>query len=373
MARDIKPAFRLPLILLGFFSLVLGICTGLVRIGWTIPLPSAGLIAVHGPLMVSGFFGTVISLERAVALGRRWAYIAPLLTGLGGAALAFDPATVTAAGLMSAGSIILLAASLYVAARQRALFTITLALGAACLTMGNLLWLVGLPIRHAAAWWVGFLVLTIAGERLELSRFLPPSRGALGLFGLILASMLLGLAVLTVDARLSQILALALLALTAWLLRYDIARRTVLQRGLTRYIAVCLLSGYAWLAVGGTILLLGGGFDSGNLAYDAGLHALFLGFVFSMVFGHAPIVVPSVTRLSMHYHPLLYVPLFLLHTSVLLRLVGDTAAGETLRSSAGVLNAAALVLFIVATIVAVLSSASGFTAQVKATTDRPAG
>src|SRR3972149_6584847 len=47
------------------------------------PLPLA-----HGPLMVSGFLGTLIALERAVALRARWTYIGPLLTSLGGLFLA---------------------------------------------------------------------------------------------------------------------------------------------------------------------------------------------------------------------------------------------------------------------------------------------
>ena len=45
------------------------------------------LVAFHGPLMVGGFLGTVIGLERAVALGRGWAYVAPLATALGAVAL----------------------------------------------------------------------------------------------------------------------------------------------------------------------------------------------------------------------------------------------------------------------------------------------
>jgi hypothetical protein len=50
-------------------------------------LTSAPLAALHGALMVSGFFGTVIALERAVALGHRWAYLGLLSGGLGGFAL----------------------------------------------------------------------------------------------------------------------------------------------------------------------------------------------------------------------------------------------------------------------------------------------
>ena len=37
--------------------------------------------------MIAAFFGTVISLERAVAVGFNWAYLAPLTAGLGGIAL----------------------------------------------------------------------------------------------------------------------------------------------------------------------------------------------------------------------------------------------------------------------------------------------
>jgi len=53
--------------------------------------PPAG-IAWHGALMASAFFGTLISLERAVALGRLWAYAAPLACGAGGVALVGDAA-----------------------------------------------------------------------------------------------------------------------------------------------------------------------------------------------------------------------------------------------------------------------------------------
>ena len=46
----------------------------------------ANLVELHGPLMVFGFLGTVISLERAVALRRPWGYLAPAGT-IAGAAL----------------------------------------------------------------------------------------------------------------------------------------------------------------------------------------------------------------------------------------------------------------------------------------------
>ena len=45
-------------------------------------MPSVQFIVVHGPLMVVGFLGTLIGLERAVALGRLWPYGIPMLSGV---------------------------------------------------------------------------------------------------------------------------------------------------------------------------------------------------------------------------------------------------------------------------------------------------
>jgi hypothetical protein len=84
-----------------------------------------------------------------------------------------------------------------------------------------------------------------------------------------------------------------MLALALWLLRYDIARYTVRKTGLTRFIAVCLLSGYIWLGLSGLLALRFGGVTAG-FQYDALLHTLFVGFVISMIFGHAPIIFPAV-------------------------------------------------------------------------------
>ena len=46
---------------------------------------------------------------------------------------------------------------------------------------------------------------------------------------------------------------LGFIALALWLARYDIARKTVRRPGITRFVAVNLLLGYGWLALGGLI------------------------------------------------------------------------------------------------------------------------
>ena len=60
--------------------------------------------------------------------------------------------------------------------RQRSIALLVQLLGAVCGLGGIALWTRGLPVALVVVWWLGFLVLTIVGERLELARiaFLSP-------------------------------------------------------------------------------------------------------------------------------------------------------------------------------------------------------
>jgi hypothetical protein len=129
------------------------------------------------------------------------------------------------------------------------------------------------------------------------------------------------------------------------LLRYDIARFTVRQRGLPRFIAVCLLTGYGWLGVGGFLSLYYGGVIAG-LHYDAILHAVLLGFVFSMIFGHAPIIIPAVMKFTVPYDKWFYVHLFVLHVGLVVRVGSDVAGTWVGREWGGLVNVVAVVLFL---------------------------
>ena len=70
--------------------------------------------------------------------------------------------------LLTAGSIALIAVFGEIIRRQPASFTYTMGFGAVLWAAGNVLWLAGWPIFHVVWWWGGYLVLTIAGERLEI-------------------------------------------------------------------------------------------------------------------------------------------------------------------------------------------------------------
>lgn len=355
-----KPLPRLPLLLPAMAGLLVGVLSGLARLGLPQPDFALNQAGQHGALMITAFLGTVISLERAVALGHGWPYLGPIGAGLAGLALlaGLPLSVVQALGVLS--GLVLLAASAQVLRLQPVLHNATLALGAFSWLTGSLVWFAGGAIPPAVPWWMAFLVLTIAGERLELTRFLPATRGQQPAFVIIIAVLLIGLvATLVVEAQGLALIAAALLALSAWLLRHDIARRTVRQQGLTRFIAVCLLAGYVWLAVGGLLGLVGG-FVPGSVWRDAALHAVFLGFVFSMIFGHAPIIFPAVARIKLPYHPVFYLPLLLLHGSLLLRLgAGLLGANRpdgllALRQVASAGNGLALALFVLVVVTRVL-------------------
>ncbi|MFZ1908581.1 MAG: hypothetical protein WAU52_05815 [Burkholderiales bacterium] len=296
--------------------------------------------------MASAFFGTLIALERAVAIGRSWAYLAPAACGAGGLVLVAGYAR-AGFGLLVAGSAVYMVASTSIWWRHRALHTGLLALGALGLLAANLALLAGMPSESSVPCWIAFLTLTIGGERLELSRMSPVPRAARAAFAAVGVALLLSafaaFAAFGLALRASGVL---LVACAAWLARYDIASRTVHAEGLTRYIALCLLAGYAWLALGGALLASGAAFDDGRALWDAALHAILLGFVFSMVFGHAPVILPAVLRVALPYSAILYAPLALLHASLAVRLSGDLGTSTALRAAGGAGNALAIAVFI---------------------------
>ncbi|HEX7394678.1 MAG TPA: hypothetical protein VF313_07090 [Anaerolineaceae bacterium] len=347
----------LPIVLLlSLLALLAGLWAGLLRLGWQLPDLQINLPPAHGPLMVSGFLGTVIALERVVALKKGWMYTAPLLTGLGWVFSLALPGTAIGTLLITLGSLGLVIILGVMIRREPALHVITIGVGTLCWFIGNLLWLSGFAIYQIVFWWAAFLILTITGERLELSRVLHMTRLKQILFllsaGLFLAGVILGMIASQPGARLAG---LGMLGLALWLLWFDLARRNLRHRiPLTRYIARCLYAGYFWLGFGGIFCLCQGIVFAGP-AYDAVLHSVFIGFVISMIFGHAPIILPALLNRMLPYHPSFYLSLVLLHTSLLMRIAGDLGGWYRLRQWGGLLNEISILLFLVILVVTLRS------------------
>lgn len=298
-------------------SLAGGVVGGLMRLGAVDIAPHAA--AGHALLMLCGLLGTVISVERAVALGRAWAFAAPALAAAAGIAT-LAGAHVAAALLALAASLAFVAVNAAVLGRQRAPHTVLLMAAALAWVAGNVLHATGTAAEATLALWLALPVLTIVAERLEMTRLMRRRRGAAAALYAAVTLLLAGAALTAFDARAGGIVwGAALVLLALWLLTFDIARRTIAAPGLARYMAVCLLAGYAWLALAGVAWI---GMALGHVAArDTALHALALGFVFSMVFGHAPVILPAVARIKLRFSAAFYVPLALLHASLALRLL----------------------------------------------------
>ena len=322
--------------------------------GWSLPsFPTLDL--AHGPLMVSGFLGVLIPLERAVAIRQKWMFAVPGLAGLGWISLLIVPflggVLLT---LASFGTVLILGVMVR---REPHLHTVTMLAGVLAWTVGNFLWMLGFPIFQVVYLWVAFLVLTIAGERLELSRVLRPARGQLHLFGMLAAALsggaILSLFDLNLGTRLSGF---TLLTLSVWFLRNDIATRNIRHPNpLTRYIAFCLFAGFLWLGLGGMLMLYFGALYAGPY-YDAALHAVFVGFVISMIFGHAPIIFPAILGAPINFRPFFYIHFLLLHVSLLVRVAGDLTNQFEARRLGGILNEVAILVFLGMTVYSILKA-----------------
>ncbi len=355
---DLKANYRLPLMAMGMLSLITALWGGVQRLGWELPTLTVTLPANHGALMVGAFLGTVIGLERAVALGRLWGYLGPLLTGLGGILMITGAAPLEVAQLLiAAGSLLLSFVFAAFIQRQFHWFLVIMGLGSLSWLIGNLLWLQGGAIYEVVWWWMGYLLLTIAGERMELGRMLFLSQAKqilmLGAVAISISGMLLTLWDANFGVRL---LGLGMLTSALWLARFDVARRTVKQSGLPRFIAINLLAGYFWLALSG-LILIAFGTDFSGLRYDAVLHAFFLGFVFSMIFGHAPVIFPAVLGRGMLYRPRFYIHVILLHSVLLLRVGGGLTDELISRNIGGLLSALVLIIFVLNTVLAIFAHA----------------
>lgn len=350
---------RLPILVLGVLSLLAGLWGGLLLLGLSLPTLRASTATDHGPLMTLGFLGTVISLERAVALRRAWAFAAPVAAGAGGLALLAGLPGVLGWSLLCLASVVFVVIYVVVLRIQPMLHLAVMATGAVCWYVATVLWLGGWTVPRLVPWLAGFLVFTILGERLELARVALLTRSSVrhfvagaGLFGVGLVLTTVAGPTAEVGVRLAGT---GLVTLAVWGARHDVARRTVKIAGVTRYMAVCLLAGYVWLLVSGLTWLLAGDLGRSAGTYDIALHAVFLGFVMSMIFGHAPVIVPAVLGVRLPFRSWFYVHVAMLHVALLLRLAGGDGFGNTVAwQVGGVGTELAIVLFLAVSAVAVV-------------------
>ncbi|MEZ5643734.1 MAG: hypothetical protein R3E99_01000 [Burkholderiaceae bacterium] len=325
--------------LLAIANLLGAVGGGLVRLG-ALPMAGGGPtgpypVLGHGAVLMAGFFGTLIALERAVALHRGlWV---PALAGIAGLAGWLLGAWPVAGALWCASAAGLV--GLYAWAGWRRAMSLPLAVeasGAVALLAANAgFWLGETNLSRLG--WSAFLVLTIAGERRELTRMVRLPAGASGLFLAVWAGALVSVALAPALPSVADGLWwLSMAALAVWLLRFDVALRQWQARGWAGHTAICLSVGYVWLALGALLGLAGQG---------VAWHLVWLGFVMAMVFGHAPIMMPALAGWRPVPTRWALAPLGLLGLSLMLRVVGTLWPEGRLMALAGTGHALAFVFF----------------------------
>jgi hypothetical protein len=341
----IQAPYLLPFVLVGLLA---GISGGWLRLGsMIVSIPSAA--ANHGLLMVGVFLGTLISLERAMVMPQRSWLLVPFLAGISVIPFLLQSSELGIL-LLLLGSFGLNAIMHLQALKHPKFHSVLLYIGAACWFVGNFfVWQTGL-IAAGTTWWIGFLMFTIVGERLELSQFLPVPKWAKIVLKILLTLFTLGL-VVPFHTWGNEIMGSAALSIAIWLLYFDMAKIAARKKAQFRYIGVGLRLGYVWLGFHGFVLLF---METHALYYDLMLHTFFLGFVFSMIWAHAPIVFPTIFNLRISlYHPVLWISWSLFQLTLLGRVLFTLTGEFELRKIFGVINGSAILIqfAIMATIV----------------------
>lgn len=339
--------FVLPL---AFLAMINGLFGGWIRMGWPLPLIPNTTAAQHGLLMIGGFLGTLISLERAVLFKSNLVLSIPAINGLSVVFLLTNQTTAALVCLL-AGSTGYLIINGILTQKHPLVGHVFLLIGAVFQLIAHLIYTITLSYPMAFAGWMLYLLFTIVGERLNLSRFLPVTQKQYYELYFWLGTVLTGSFLYHTKA--SFLIGVGLIGIAQWLLRNDIIRITIDKKGHYRFLAYCLLLGYSWLAITGIVSLLP--IDTPNL-YDALLHSFFIGFILSMILAHAPIIFPSLLHLRFKpFHPIFYVWLVLLHFSLFLRLLGDFSSSVQLRKIAGLTNGLVFLAYLLSVILLIIN------------------
>ncbi|HSI78399.1 MAG TPA: hypothetical protein VK957_21040 [Lunatimonas sp.] len=329
--KAFKPIYLFPLVTAG---LILGIAGGFVRLGymnWNI----SGTAAQHGLLMVGGFLGTLITLERAMVMkNRRWLFVA-FLSGASIPVLLLPGWDTVGHYLLFLANIGLLTMTYLQSIRNPASYQYVISIGAASLLLGNFTVINTGFIPAGVPWWMGFLLFTIVGERLELSKFLPTPAYARALLYMLLGLFFLGMW-LPFHATGTWIMGGSVIFIGVWLLRYDMANVAAKKDKLFKYVGVGLKVGYVWLILNGIVLCF---FAFHPLFYDIYIHTFFLGFTFSMIWAHAPIILPMILGIQEKlYHPILWIGWTLFQLSLLGRILSSLLKLDDWRVLYGIFN-----------------------------------
>ena len=189
----IKPSMlkkeRLAILLFAMLCLLSGLWSGLNRIGWDIAI--LPISPHHGAIMVGGFLGTLIALEKIIPLKKKSLYLIPVLNALS-VVFFFSGQPKLSIHVLVISSTSLSFLFLYYFRKQRTIIYVLMLLGSICWLTGNILLLTNFFYPLAFPWWAAFALFIIAAERLELMKFLPVSQLSKNILVLLLLCFIIG-------------------------------------------------------------------------------------------------------------------------------------------------------------------------------------
>ncbi len=262
-----------------FLSFIIGSLSGIARGGFELGLLNK-LSLFHQYFMVGGFFGTLITAERIVSLRNEKLNFLVIVNALGVPFLILNPKISLI--FFHAGGLILFGVYLYFLFRfKREEFLI--------FWLSAIFYILGFELYEknrllAIDFWSLFFIFTILGERYELIKnFKKISKISKYLIFVIILFLPFLLKFHTLKG-------IALAGLSVVFITTDIVLINLRKSDPFRFTAYCILSGYIWL------IIYGLSFTIPNINYDLRIHSLLLGFVFSMVFAHARMILPSILK-----------------------------------------------------------------------------
>ncbi len=337
--RAPSPALRVAM-MVGVTCFLGAVLTGIWRMAATRGFPVSPVPTEwppHGHWMVGGFLAVLIMVERMATLPPGWLTWVPFVYALG--------AVTVHTGWAVARSAVILGFLGWTLHRVRAIRVYrtpekplieVAALGLLTLAVMRPGGLTGRPDVALAG--LEAIVSIIAVERLELllrGRAFGPRATWAGLFGwmaLLAGSVLWGPLPL-------PILGLATVLVMGGVLVHDAAVRAAVRvfreatgsapgslPPLYGFLTRALLLAYAWMGLGGALLV---GWDAlpPATAKDMVYHAVGLGFIFTMILAHAPVILPAV----LGGPPVRRAPVglfWLFQGTTVLRLVGDVTVAK---------------------------------------------
>ncbi len=310
------------ILLLGGASFVSAALLGIWRLalfrGFLVP-PLPDFFPPHGNLMIGGFLATLIMFERMIALQITWLVWVPYVYG--GTALFLHTGN-PAVQVLHVASLAGWLMHRWMAAKKFRDFAKPLVESCSFIAAsGALLYPGGTaasPVVALAA--LSFPVSTIAVERLELALKMKKAPGHL-LVGLLCVWSLAWISSAWSGMPGIPVMGILTFLMTAMIFRFDVQAHLKGQTGIHKFLARALVVAYIWLFVV-ALSLIGWNIIPWSIRKDLVFHFLGLGFIFTMILAHAPLILPAVFgRSSVQKPPERLFWLF--QTTTLLRIIGD--------------------------------------------------